>query len=198
MPKFETPRELAVRLLRENREPIAASVYKLVSKLGPRWATVDENAFGHNAKTLLSASEAYLSGGGVDALMSLVRDMMRVRRLGGFTGVDFNVLMHGYMPVVRKAFLSQAPSLRAGLAAYDVAESVYLPLFTRIVEAIARADEQTAPDASPPFHGRPFEEISVDENMPPFMQELASDEDDDDDEEPTFPRAQRPAPRAKR
>ena len=198
MPKIETPRELAVRTLHENRDAIARAIYKLVAKLAPRWSSIDETAFAKNAGTLLQAAELYLSGGDVEMLFQLTKDMMRVRRLGGFTGADFNVLLHSYMPVVRKVFLSRAPSLREGVAAYDIAESVCLPLFARIIEAIQRVDEQTAPDAQPAF-GRPFEEISVDENLPAFMQELAPDGfDDEEEDEPTAPRAQRPVPRSRR
>jgi hypothetical protein len=191
---IETPRELAVRLLRENTKDIAEGIYRLSCKLQPRWAKVEKTAFVHNGTSLLEGVAAFMSGGDVENLFRFARDTMHVRRLGGFTAVDFNVAVHAYMPVIRKAFLSRAPTLRQGVAAYDVAEAVTLPLITRLVAAIATAGEITTPDAQPPFHGRPFEEISVDENIPEFLQDVASD-DDSAEEGRTNPNAKFPARR---
>ena len=181
---IETPRELAVRLLREHGHEIGVAVHKLVVKLDPKWAGVEREAFAGNAGSLLSAIDTYLSGGDVEIIFRFARDAMRIRKLSGFTGTDFNVLMHTYLPVLRKAFMARAPTPRQGLAAYEAAESVMLPIVTRLVEAIARIDEITTPDAQPPFHGRPFEAVSVNEQLPEFM--LPEYEDDDDDE-PTDP-----------
>ncbi len=190
---IETPRELAIRLLADNRDHIGRSVYQLTCRLQPHWADVDENAFVHNTHTVLRAVQDYLAGGDPEVIINLARDLLRVRRLAGFTGPEFHLALHTYLPVVRKAFLARAPTMRQGLAAFDVAESICLPLFSRLLEAIARADEQTAPDARPPFHGRPFEEVSVGDQMPAFLREPA---DEESDEDRTDPHARRPARRS--
>jgi hypothetical protein len=190
---IETPTELAIRLLHDNRIEIGRGVHRVLVKLNTRWGQIDVDAFAKNAEGLFAAVEVYLAGGGADVFLRLARDLMRVRKLGGFSGSDFNVAMHAYMPVVRKAFFARAPSLRQGLAAYDIVESVLLALITRLVEASARVDETTAPDAQPAF-ARPFEAVSVNEQVPEFLMDYA-ELDDDDDDEPTNPSGRTPSPR---
>jgi hypothetical protein len=183
---LETPKELAIRLFRENRRDIAAGIYRLACRLQPRWRSIDANAFEHNGMMLIEGLERFLATGENEKLFKVARDLIHIRRLGGFHGVEMNVVIHAYMPVIRKAFIARAPSVRQGLAAYDAAEAVCLPFITRVIEAIGRADDATDPD--PPFHGRPFEAVSVGDEIPEFL--LAGINEDDSEEE-TDPRGGR-------
>jgi hypothetical protein len=183
---IETPRELAIRLLHENRDDVARGVHKVVSRINPRWASVEREAFAQTAARQLEAIEKHLRGGNPDELLRYARDSMRIRKLSGFSAPDFNIALHAYLPVIRKAFLARAPNMKQALGAFDVVESVLLPLAWRFIEAAARVDEITTPDAQPAFQ-RPFEELSVNDELPEFMR---SDYDDDDD--PTNPNGRVP------
>jgi hypothetical protein len=183
MTTIESPRELAIRLLETHKGELSVGFAKLATKLHPAWGAVEPAAFKRNAATLYACIAEFMKSGDIDQLLKMARDMMRIRKLAGFSSVDFNVLTHVYMPVTRKCFLARAPSVRQGLAAYDACEGVLLPMITRIIEASAKVDNITTPDAQPAFHGgRAFEELSLDDEMPEFMLPEFADLDEDEDE----------------
>ena len=175
---------LAIKLLSENREPIARGVHKLVSKLHPRWAAIDPDAFAKNGSAIIHAVEVFLTTGNEEGIFTVAREILRIRRMSGFDVADFLVVMHCYLPVIRKAFIARSPTLSEGVKAYDEVESVMLPLVTRIVAAvIATASEITSPDGRDGFHGRAFERVDVGAEVPEFMRS---------EEEDTHPGVRRP------
>lgn len=151
------PRQLAITMLREHGATIAASAYALACRLRSGIAAIDAEVGRRSIALVMSSVATYLERGDEQPLVDYLHQLIRLRRAGGLNPVDFSVMSHCYLPAVRHCFVTRAPSTAMGLAAFELVESVVLPLLERLFQA---AWSETVADTTEP-DGDPTETLIV-------------------------------------
>lgn len=145
------PKHLAVQLLRDHSGDIAASAFALACRLRPGLTAIAPEVGARSVEVVVAGVASFIDSGDEGPLIEHLSTLIRLRRAGGFNAVDFSVMSHCYLPTIRHACVSRAPSVAMGLAAFEVVESVVLPLIERLFQA-AWSDvvaDTTQPDGDP-------------------------------------------------
>ncbi|MCC7110755.1 MAG: hypothetical protein IT382_15790 [Deltaproteobacteria bacterium] len=173
---MDDARQLAIRLLSENRTRIARGIRRLGARLEPKFENIPAEVSEASIAGFLRDLEHFLRSNDAGPLASTVRATVRLRRVVGFTAADFAVFSHAYLPVIRRVFVQAAELPLPALRAFDDVENVLLPVMARLLADFALAGlvdpeaegDDTAPSLAAPSTGKnvnPFAYLSVDEEL---------------------------------
>jgi hypothetical protein len=140
-----TPTALAITLIREHADSSARASVVLIRSLRKSYDRVPDADLHESVKGTLLAVADYLEKKDDAVVIDLVEAIIASRKDGGLEALDFAVMSHCYMPPLRHHFAQHAPNLADALAAFDVVESIALPLMERLLSVAVK-----------PVRGSPF------------------------------------------
>ena len=133
--------DLAVSLLRSHVEDISSASMALARRLRPTYQRVPDESLLASVRGTLLGVASFIENGDDAPIIRLVEGFIAARRESGFDVHDFAVMSHCYLPPVRQVFVTRAATPVEGLAAYDVVESVSLPLIERLLQTAVASTE---------------------------------------------------------
>ncbi len=136
-----TPTALAISLLREHADSSARASVALIRTLRKSYDRIPDADLHKSVKGTLLAVADYLEKSDDKPVIALVEGIILSRKESGLEPLDFAVMSHCYMPPLRHHFTQHAPSVADGLAAFDIVESISLPLMERLLRVAVQPRE---------------------------------------------------------
>ena len=128
-----TPNELAISLIRAHADTSAKASMTLVRGLRAAYTRVPDDDLLKSVKGTLLAVADYIEKNDDKPLVAFVEAIIGERKQSGLEPLDFALMSHCYLPPLRQVFLQNAPTPADGNAAFDVVESIALPLMERLL-----------------------------------------------------------------